>query len=189
MRRLLSLCACLFLVACVSTPGSRIDDQVVAPGVTLSLPDRAPFGAGLDVAQIVQAGYEGREQLIQSFIQMDASRLTIVMTVPSGPRIMRIDWSGGQISAKKESIAPAALKPERMMADIFLVYASHDAVARALHGASVVDASDGTRRIRASGRDVILIKRPVADVWSGSATLSNLAYRYRFNIQGRRMSP
>jgi len=189
MRRLLSLFAFAFLVACVSTPGPHIDDQMLAPGVTLSLPASPPFGAGLDVVQIVQAGYEGREQLIQSFLQTDASRLVLVMTVPSGPRIMRIDWSDGRITAKKEAIAPAALKPERMVADVFLVYASHDAIVRALHGATVVDASDGTRRIRASGHDVILIKRPTADVWSGSATLSNLAYGYRLSIQGRRMSP
>ncbi len=189
MRCWLSLCACLFLVACVSVPRVRIDDQMLAPGITLSLPAEAPFATGLDVTQMVQAGFQGRQQLIQSYLQKDEKRFILVMTVPSGPRIMRVDWSDGQIVAKREPIAPAGLHPERMMADIFLIYASHNEIVRALHGATVLDAPDGMRRIRASGKDVILIKRPVADVWSGSATLSNLIYDYRLTIQGRRMSP
>ncbi len=188
MRFAGALCVFLLLASCASVPTGGIADQSLAPGVTLSLPDGAPFG-DLDVVQLVQARYQDRQQVFQSCIQAGAARFTLVMTVPSGPRIMRIDWRDGRIVAKKEPIAPTALEPERMMADIFLVYAPHEALVRALHGAQVDDTPDGLRRVRVLGHDVIVIKRPSGQAWVGDATLSNLAHGYVLNIQSRRIGP
>lgn len=189
MRHMFVLVAALCLGACASHGEPVRGGQLLAPGVMLHLPSAPVFGDGLDVTQLVQARYQDRHQLFQSFIQSRSGHFVVLMTVPSGPRIMRLDWSAGGLVSEKETIAPDALTPERMLADLMVVYASQDTLRNAISGGRVMDELDGTRHVSVDGQDVIVARRPSGDIWAGSATLKNLAFDYVLNIQSQRASP
>jgi len=189
MRFLFVVGFLFFLSGCATSPSHGTADQPLAPGVGLTLPRSPSFAAGLDVSQLVQARYQERHQVFQSFIQSGERRLAVVMSVPSGPRIMRINWSGGSITSQKEPIAPEALSPQRMLADLLLVYASDDVLKQALQGAVLEDVGLGSRQLVQDGKVIIAVTRPTGDIWNGRATLKNFAFDYELNIQSQRVDP
>ncbi len=182
------LVACVMLAVatgvtgCASGRESAAQLQPLAPGVTLSLPATPAFGDGDDVMQLVQARYQGHQQMFQSLIRSKADHFTVVMSVPSGPRIMRIDWTKGGVTAKKETLAPGGLSPERMLADLMLVYGSADDVRRSIDGAFFIETYRTERKVIKDGKLLIMVARPKGDVWNGRASLINYAFDYqRFN--------
>lgn len=178
-----------FLTACASNRGPGMSAQTLAPGVSLTLPDDPPFAGPVGATQLVQARYRERHEMFQSTIEASSEHFIVAMTVPSGPGIMRLDWRHRSISAKKESIAPDNLTPERMLADLMLVYAPDDVLRAALAGGNVVIAGESTRTLFKDGRAVVKVTRPSGDLWNGHATLVNYAYDYALDIQSRRVSP
>lgn len=154
----------------------------------MTLPDAPPFGDAANAFQLVQARYGDRRLSFQSIIQSGARQFTIVMTVPSGPRIMSIEWHAGAVTTRKESIAPSNLSAERLLADLMLVYAPEDELRAAISGGKLVTVGDRVRRIFRDGRELIEVTRPAGDPWSGEATLTNFAFDYALDIQSRRLS-
>lgn len=189
MKGFLAVCLLALLSACASGRHEDGNIQTLAPGVTLTLPGAQPFGEAASVVQLVQARYGNRHQTFQSAIESGAGQFTVLMTVPSGPRIMRIDWRDGSIAVKKEPIAPTNLSPERILADLMLVYAPSDVLRAALVGGTLVVGDEGVRKLLKDGREVISVTRPTGDIWNGRATLTNLAYDYALDIQSQRAVP
>ena len=186
------LVACVMLAVatgvtgCASGRESAAQLQPLAPGVTLSLPATPAFGDGDDVMQLVQARYQGHQQMFQSLIRSKADHFTVVMSVPSGPRIMRIYWTKGGVTAKKETLAPGGLSPERMLADLMLVYGSADDVRRSIDGAFFIETYRTERKVIKDGKLLIMVARPKGDVWNGRASLINYAFDYQLIIQSQR---
>jgi hypothetical protein len=190
MSRVAVLAAVLMLLAACA--GKRLDKesiQILAPGVTLTLPKTQPFGEVVDAVQLVQARYGDRHQAFQSVIETAGQRFTVLMTVPSGPRIMRVDWGDGSVVARKETIAPANLSPERILADLMLIYAPSDVLRKAIGGGTLVVADESTRKVLMDGREIVAVVRPSGDPWDGHATLVNSAYDYALDIQSHRIAP
>lgn len=177
-----------FLAACAGGAGPGAVPQPLAPGVTMVLPDTPPFGDEANAFQLVQARYQTHRQSFQSIIQSPPGRFSVVMTVPSGPRIMSVEWRGASISARKEAIAPGNLTAERLLADLMLVYAPEDALRASITGGKLVTIGDRVRRIVKDGRELIEVTRPAGDPWSGEAMLTNFAFDYALKIQSRRLS-
>lgn len=186
MRAVAVACLLLIVGGCVSRLNGASDLQPLAPEVTLALPDTPAFGRDVEVVQLVQARYQGHQQMFQSVIRSRDNFFTVLMTVPSGPRIMRIDWTPVSISSKKEAIAPAGLSPERMLADLMLVYAPKEELRKAISGAVVIDDKPAERKVMKDGQVLILVTRPKGDVWNGRATLTNYAFDYELKIQSQR---
>lgn len=189
MKWLLLPIAFLLLAGCVSGQSSKTRTQSLAPGISLRLPTEPVFGLGPDVVQLVQARYRDQHQVFQSFVQSSPGRFVITMAVPSGPHIMQIEWSHDGITAQRAAIAPKALSAERTLADLMLVYASTMDLRAALSGAQVIEGPGGERKIVQNGKDVIVVKRPVSNPWSGTATLMNFASDYALKIQSQRAAP
>lgn len=190
MKGFLAVCLLALLSACASGRHEDSNIQTLAPGITLRLPDAPSFGAAANVVQLVQARYGDQHQTFQSAIESGAGQFTVLMTVPSGPRIMRVDWRDGSIVVKKEPIAPANLSPERILADLMLVYAPPDILRAALVGGTLAVTEEGrARKVLKDGREVISVTRPPGDIWNGRATLTNLAYDYALDIQSQRAAP
>jgi hypothetical protein len=187
MRHIAVLGMAALLASCAGG-GSGAAPQPLAPGVTMILPDAPPFGEAATAFQLVQGRYHDHRQSFQSIIQSTPGHFAVVMTVPSGPRIMSVDWRERAISSKKEPIAPGNLSPERVLADLMLVYAPEDKLRDAIAGGKLVAVGESVRRIFKDGRELIEITRPAGDPWSGEATLTNFAFDYSLDIQSRRLS-
>ncbi len=187
-RRVAAIGLAIFLVACATSRGPGAVPQPLAPGVTMTLPDMPPFGDTTNAFQLVQARYRDHRQSFQSIIQSAPGHFVVVMTVPSGPRIMSVDWHAGAVTSKKEPIAPGNLVAERLLADLMLVYAPEEELRDAISGGKLVTVGDRARRIFKDGREIIEVTRPAGDPWSGEATLTNFAFDYALDIQSRRLS-
>lgn len=189
MIRIVLLFSFLLLGGCATNAGGRNDVVNLATGVSMVLPEKPVLGEGLSIAQLVQARYQDRHQMFQSYLQSDADHVNIIMTVPSGPRILRIVWDGHGLSETREAIAPDALDSSHIIADLMLVYAHLTDLQKTVHGAEVKEMPDGRRFLLKNGEELISIRRPQPDIWDGSARLENLSYDYVLDIQSQRIGP
>jgi len=179
----------LMVAACASTTQSKTGVVDIAPGVTLALPDLPPFGAEANVVQLGQAVYQDRTTAFQAIISSKPEVMTLVMTLPSGPRVMSFTWSDGSLETHLESIAPKGLSAEHMLADIMVMYAPADLLKRQIQGAEFVEGAHGSRRIVQNGKDLIVVTRPAdfaGSLWIGSAVLENKAFDYHLSIQSQK---
>jgi hypothetical protein len=176
----------LLIAGCANGRPIQSAGQVLAPAVTLTLPSAPAFDDQMVVTQLVQARYADRHFVFQSVVQVGPEQVTVVISMPSGPRVMRIEWRAGSVSVQKEAAAPPSLVPERLLADLMLVYASSDILREAIHGAQLVEGSGAMRRIVSKGQNVITVTRPEGDPWQGNATLKNYAFNYELSIMSQR---
>lgn len=184
----LALPALLLLSACAGWPSPPSVRQELAPGIALTLPDRPPFGEDAQAVQLVLANYGGRRDRFQAAIEVSPARFVLAMTVPSGPRIMTVEWREGEIAAKR-GIAPESLPARRLLADFMLVYAPEEALRGALSGGDFVDSGSGARRLFRNGVLLVEVTRPGGDPWEGPARLRNFAHDYELVIDSRRIGP
>ncbi|GAB2179350.1 DUF3261 domain-containing protein [Dongia sp. agr-C8] len=180
------------LAGCATTSESSRSKVDIAPGVTLTLPDRPPFGRDANAVQLVQAVYRDRKEVFQAVIASNEDGLTLIMTVPNGPRIMSLEWREDGLKAKYESIAPNGLTAEHMLADIMTVYAPPEALRRALGGAELAVKPDGSRELTRDGRPIARVTYATAtgaNPWNGRTVLENLAFGYRLAINSQPTQP
>jgi len=180
------------LGACATTTESSQTKVDVAPGVTLTLPNRPPFGGDANVVQLVQAVYRDRSEIFQAIISSNDDGMTLIMTVPNGPRIMSLEWRGDALRAKFEAIAPKGLSAEHMLADIMMIYAPPEALRRAISGAELTVKSDGSRELSKAGQPIARVTYPSGlstNPWVGRAVLENIAFGYRLAINSRPTAP
>lgn len=181
------------LSACATAKQVDISAVEIAPGVVLTVPDRPTFGSRATAVQLVQAHYGERQEALQAVIESDAEHTTVIMTVPSGPRIMSIEWRYRSLATKVEPLAPKGLSPEHMLADMLTIYSSAAQLQTMISGGEVISDADGTRRIVKDGAPVIAVTLPIgqsgANPWNGPATLENLAYHYSLNITSQSTVP
>jgi hypothetical protein len=192
LRALPLLLLMALLAGCAATTESSRSKIDIAPGVTLTLPDRPPFGRDANVVQLVQAVYRDRRETFQAVISSNDDGLTLVMTVPNGPRIMSLEWREDALRAKFEPIAPKGLSAEHMLADIMTIYASPAILRRAIDGAELVVKPDGSRELSKDGQPVVRVALPSGqstDPWDGRAVLENLAFGYKLSINSRPTAP
>lgn len=178
----------VFASACAPAKAPVEQSQPFAPGVFLTLPVGPPFELDGEVQNLVQADYGHRQETFQSLISSAGGRFTVDMSVPSGPHLMQIVWGPDGVTAKKSSVAPSGLLPERILKDLMMVYAPDEALRRSISGGELVIEGQ-TRIVRKDGRDLIVVRRSTSDRWAGNATLTNFAYNYSLDIQSRRTAP
>lgn len=187
--RLIGLCVALTLAACTSRPPDtrhgNLGPQMIAPGVTLTLPDDPPFEQGLVVTQLVQAHFLSQRHMLQSMIESGPERFTVLMAIPSGPEIMRADWSHHTLIEKTQPLTPRGLSAEQMLADLMLVYAPFALVRKNIQGAAFVSGTKGERLLIKEGQVLIRITRPADNPWNGRARIENEAFQYGLVIQSR----
>jgi hypothetical protein len=180
------------LAGCATTTESHQTKVDIAPGVTLTLPDRPPFGRDANVVQLVQAVYRDRTETFQAIISSNDEGMTLIMTVPNGPRIMSLEWRENGLRAKFEAIAPKGLSAEHMLADIMTIYARPEILRRAVDGADLDEQPDGSRAILKAGRPIVRVTFPSkssANPWKGRAVLENVAFGYRLSINSQPTEP
>jgi hypothetical protein len=152
------------------------------------LPRHEPFGGNANAIQLVQAVYKDRTETFQAIITSKNGVMSLVMTVPNGPRLMSFDWNGEKLASKYESIAPKGLSAEHMLADIITVYAPASLVGSSLDGGKLVTKADGSREIDNTTGTAIRVTFPGrtgANPWAGRAILENFAFGYRLDINSQ----
>ena len=139
------------------------------------------------IGQIVQGAVGARELTLNCVISVKGDELSVVGLNAMGVRLFTIRYDGKQVSAAQSLAVPGQLTPERLLADLQLVYwplASLEApLGRA--GYSLSEPSPGTRRLRRGEQLVAEVHFAGADPWGGRSWLVNLEHGYSLQIDSR----
>jgi len=188
VRLVAFLLFCVAVLAGCSLPGRLPATERLAPGVQITLPRTSPFAGEIEAAQLVEVNRGGRRSRFDAFVEGSEERFTLVMTVPSGPSLMTVEWREGVLLVRR-GLAPEAIDAERILADFMLVYAPEAALRAAVSGGDLVFSGGGVRRIFRNGELLIEARAPEGDPWQGEARLVNFVYDYQLTIQSRSPGP
>jgi hypothetical protein len=172
------------LTSCATAPARPGTAIPIARGVELVLPAVQPFGAGLQLVQLVRARSKTRTETLQAIIESDATQLSIIITLPSGPRVASIVWRPGDIVTTMAPNIPEQDLSAHLLADLMTLYAPAPVLAASLRGGAVTE-DGGQRNITAGGVTVITAIRQHPHDWQGAARLTNLSYGYQLDISGQ----
>ena len=182
MRRVFALISCLCLAACAS-PQPATDQVVIAPGITLHLPQPADLGRQVDAVQLVTARYGNESFVFEARLSVERNRLRLVGSDAMGRRAMNVTWADGRMDVERAGWLPETLRPENILADIVLLYWPEDVVRNSLSGADLHETP--------TGRNVgnVITVSWQGDPWSGIARLRNNAWDYDLEIRSAMVGP
>ena len=168
--------------------GSHTTRPVTADG-TRPLLAPATLGADRSVTQIVRGALGEREVTMSCVVTVKDGAMTIVGLSAMGVRLFTLKYDGQSTSVDSMMAMPPQLTPERLLADLQLVFWPLDALRQPLAAAGwqVSDAAPGTRRLR---RDTLLVAEvhyATTDPWSGRSWLVNLEHGYTLSIESKQM--
>lgn len=180
IRTLLAALVVWMLAAC----------SLAAPRVTAPLfPPLPPstLGAARSALQLVQGSFGTHELAFQSVISADAGHLTLVVLGAEGQRWFSLRHDGRSLEVQSSALAPPALEPQRVLADLQLALWPLAALQQALDGSvwQVSEPVAATRRLRRDGRLISEVHYAGSDPWRGQFWLSNFAQGYSLAVESR----
>jgi hypothetical protein len=150
-------------------------------------PLMAPSVAGEHaVSQVVRGTTGARELIINCVVTLEKGTMTVVGLNAMGVRLFTIRHDGSQVVAEKGTGVPEQLTPERLIADLQLVFWPLTGLQplRAA-GFDISEPVPGTRRLRHGDRLVAEVHYAGTDPWSGRSWLVNLEFGYSLQIDSQ----
>jgi hypothetical protein len=149
----------------------------------------APSTAGADksVSQIVRGAFGLRDMTMNCVVTLQDGAMTVVGLSALGLRVFTIRYDGATTTVDNSLPVPPQLTPERLLADLQLVYWPLHALAPPLTSAGwqLSEPAPGTRRLRRDDRIVAEVHYSNDDPWNGRSWLVNLEHGYTLNIESK----
>ncbi len=165
------------------TVGQLEDTQTpLAVGYDLTLPTRPGYPNEVFLTQTVVGHYEDRRAAFQAFLDLSPDTVSIVMTAPSGPRILGLQWNDDGITEDRTPLAPEDLSGLNILGDIFLALWPADAVSAALPSGVVLDEQPGLRTVSIPDRVLVRITDRTDADGTRRQELENVSFGYRLSI-------
>jgi len=164
----------------VGTPANDSPRPLLAP---------AALGSDRAVNQLVRGAFGAREMTLNCVVTVKDGTMSVVGLSAMGVRVFTIRYDGLTTSVDNSLPIPAQLTPERLLADLQLVYWPMAALESAWQpaGWEVSDSAPGTRRLRRDSRLVAEVHYTSADPWQGRSWLVNFEHGYTLNIESNPM--
>jgi hypothetical protein len=168
------------LAGCVSHPPQ-------ATGSVRPLVAPSTMAVEKSVSQIVRGAFGPRDMTLNCVVTIKDATMTIVGLSALGLRVFTIRYDGTTTSVDNSLPVPSQLTPERLLADLQLVYWPLQALAPVLSSAGwqLTEPAPGTRRLRRDDRIVAEVHYSGDDPWSGRSWLVNLEHGYTLNIDSQ----
>ena len=180
-RRFVASMFLLGLTACASSPQPH--------PVQTSRPLVSPVALGVERAanQVVRGAIGDREMTLNCVITVKDGAMTVVGLNAMGVRLFTVRYDGTQIEADHSVSTPAELTPERLIADLQLVFWPLASLQQPLQAAgwTVSQPVPGIRRLRRGDRLIAEAHYRDQDPWAGRAWLANFEYGYSLQIDSR----
>lgn len=172
--------ATAWLLTGCNTP-APVDQK--APPPTPSLLPPSALGTERTANQIVRGAFGEREATLQCAVIVRGNDLTVVGLTTLGVRMFTIRYDGREVHQEQALPLPSQLTPERLLADLELVYWPLAALQAA--GWEASEPFSQTRRLRRAGRLIAEVHYDGADPWRGRAWLVNLEHGYTLSIDSQ----
>ncbi|MBC7982859.1 MAG: DUF3261 domain-containing protein [Candidatus Obscuribacterales bacterium] len=159
----------------------------VRPPDTSSRPLLAPSALRANRAgnQIVRGAFGAREITLNCVLTVRGDNLTVVGLTAMGVRAFTIRYDGRQVIVENELPIPAQLTPERLLADIQLVFWPTAALQSQFTSAGwqLTEPFANTRRLRRHDSLIAEVHYDSSDPWQGRSWLVNLEHGYTLSIE------
>jgi hypothetical protein len=174
----------LALAGCAWHPSKSTRDAASRPLVA-----PATLGAERAANQIVRGALGQREITLNCVVTVKDGMMTVVGLSAIGVRVFTIRYDGQNTTVDNSLPVPPQLTPERMLADLQLVYWPLQALEKTLRDAGweVSESAPGTRRLRRDARVVAEVHYAGTDPWNTRSWLVNLEHGYTLNIESKAM--
>ena len=149
----------------------------------------APTTLGTEraISQIVRGAFGDREMTMNCVVSIKGGTMTIVGMSAMGVRLFTIKYDGQMTSIDNTLPVPPQLTPERLVADLQLVFWPVATLAKPLSeaGWDVSEVGGGTRRLRRDDHLIAEVHYANDDAWSGRSWLVNLEHGYTLSIESK----
>jgi hypothetical protein len=175
LKTLLAIAA--VLVSGCATARMVEGDAGAWPSVALgSMPSHA--------TQVITVTRDGATRDFTAVIEGDASHLVVAGLGSMGPRLFKVTKTPAGVTAEASPLVPSSFKPEHMLADLELAYASSASLHNAFNptGWSLEEAGL-TRIARYKGVLVSTVTRSSEDPWAGPVELENARFGYHLHVE------
>jgi len=192
VRSIATFLLALVLGGCATGPleGSA-RSVLIAPDVSLTLPRPSELGRSLETMQLVTARFGDRVLTFESRLSASAAQFLMVALDPLGRRLLTIAWSDAGLVFEAGAAAPAAMRPENILADLVILYWPEAVVRRAVAPATL-ESEPGWRAVSAGGHVIARADYQPArpgEPWSGRLRYENLAWGYVLDIESVEVAP
>lgn len=168
------------LAACQSTVSPPPDRVLIGDGVHLDLPLPPKYSHRQSLVQMVDGRYEDRRQVFQSVVLLSPDLVRMIITLPSGPRMLTIDWSAAGIEVDRSALVPDDLHATNILADLMILLWDLESINKALAGTATVRDAENRRTVSHGDRTVITVDRQAAP---GRIEFTNHDFGYRLTIR------
>lgn len=170
--------ACLSACA-ASRPVDAARDRPLLPPATL--------GAEHSASQIVRGAFGERDATLQCAVSVRDGAMTVIGLTTLGVRAFTIRYDGVEVQHEQSLPAPSQLTPQRLLADLQLVFWPIEPLQTELKNAGweVTAPFERTRRLRRDGRLIAEVHYDGGDPWRGRAWLVNLEHDYTLSIDSQ----
>jgi hypothetical protein len=162
----------LALAACAIGPA-----PAVVPLLRLS---PAALGQTLALHQRLTVQAQGRSQQLEVALEADADGVRLAV-LELGQTVARLEWDGRELQERRAAGWPDAVRGERILSDLQLVYWPAEAIRVALPAGWTLTMQEGARTLQFGELAVVQVRYPAA----GAVELENLVERYRIRIDSR----
>lgn len=132
----------------------------------------------LALQQRLTVDARGQRQQLEIAFEADAQGVRLAV-LDLGRAVARLEWDGRELRETRAAGWPDAVRGDRILSDLQLVYWPAEAIRSALPPGWTLSAQPGMRSLDAGGRTVVQVRYPAADV----VELENLSERYRIRIE------
>lgn len=176
--------AVVAIVALAACAGTR--RPAAAPAVVRPLASPAA-GADHTVSQVVRGAVGAREMTLNCVVTVQGGAMNVVGLNAMGVRLFTIRYDGMQVVAEKGLPLPKQLTPERLLADLQLVYWPVAGLEGPLRtaGFELSEPAPATRRLRRAGQLIAEVHYAGADPWQGRSWLVNFEHGYSLQIDSK----
>jgi hypothetical protein len=137
--------------------------------------------------QVVHGAFGSRDLSINCVVTIKSEQLTIIGLTAMGVRAFTIHYDGQTLRVDNSLPVPPQLTPERLLADVQLVFWPLDELRSAYQqaGMELTQPFSGTRRVRRNDRVISEVHNAGSDPWSTRSWLVNLEHDYTLSIDSK----
>lgn len=134
--------------------------------------------------QVVHGAFGDREMTMNCVLSVRDGVATVVGLTALGVRAFTLKYDGTNVQVENDLPVPPQLTPERLLADIQLVFWPAPALKSALskQGWELTEPYEHTRRLKRGGKLIAEVHYDAAEPWSGRSWLVNLEHGYTLGI-------
>jgi predicted exporter len=188
MRTLLAgLLVFVFASGCATPEVARPPAVPIGKNLSFKLPSPPGYPQEITLLQTVRATYGNQRVAFQTVASLAADKVHVVITLPTGPRLMTIDWSALGVTTDRSNLAPPDLRGENVLADLVIALWDLKAVRAALPDDATAVQVDTIRTISRDGREVVTVLYSGDVLRTGRMVITNHDFGYELVIASQRI--